>query len=229
MQLQSPSFLSMQSDYRLRLRSSSLLDQPCDIKLSKRPLDSIVTNEGPSKRSYVASSSKQPSKSRVFPAVDSFVQRLANDSIRSKQIDNLSSSDELMSILSEEFNNIATVLESYLSCPDDLQQIRSTLRYTASYPSTFVHILLLPLLPELTPDSTPISNPRFKRTRNIFSTTMLTASLTVSFKYTRSPSHANPLDVSKKHFPLSWIGLFKDYSVMLFQKVQLPVWFSLIM
>jgi hypothetical protein len=30
--------------------------------------------------------------------------------------------------------------------------------------------------------STPISNPRFKRTRNIFSTTMLMASLTVSFK-----------------------------------------------
>src|SRR5271155_297342 len=153
MQLQSPSFLSMQSDYRLRLRSSSLLDQPRNIKLSKRPLDSIVTrNEGPSKRSYVASSSKQPSESRVFPAVDSFVQRLANDSIRSKQIDNISSSDELMSILSEEFNNIATLLESYLSCPDDRQQIRSTLCYTASYPSTFVHILLLPLLPELKPE-----------------------------------------------------------------------------
>jgi len=146
----------MQSHCRLRLHSSSLLDQPCNIKLFKWPLDSIVTNEGPSKRSYVASSSKQPSESRVFPAVDSFVQRLANDSIRSKQIDNLSSSDELMSILSEEFNNIATVLESYLSCPDDLQQIRSTLRYTASYPSTFVHILLLPLLPELKPeDFTP--------------------------------------------------------------------------
>src|SRR5271168_1279327 len=137
----------MQSD--CRIHSSSLPDQPPN---SERPLDSIVTNEGPSKRSYVASSSKQPSESRVFPAVDSFVQRLANDSIRSKQIDNLSSSDELISILSEEFNNIATVLESYLSCPDDLQQIRSTLRYTASYPSTFVHILLLPLLPELKPE-----------------------------------------------------------------------------
>src|SRR5271155_5779314 len=150
MQLQSPSSSpSMQSDYRLRLRSSSLLDQPRNIKLSKRPLDSIVMNEGPSKRSYVASSSKQPSESCVFPAVGSFVQRLANDSIRSKQIDNLSSSDELISILGEEFNNVATVLESYLSCPDDLQQIRLTLRYTASYSSTFVHILLtLPLLPE---------------------------------------------------------------------------------
>src|SRR5271168_2327573 len=164
----------MQSD--CRIHSSSLPDQPPN---SERPLDSIVTNEGPSKRSYVAPSSKQPSESRVFPAVDSFIQCLANDSICSKQIDNLSSSDELISILSKEFNNIATVLESYLSCPDDLQQIRSTLRYTASYPSTFVHILLLPLLPELTPDSTPISNPRFKRTRNIFSTMMLTASLTV--------------------------------------------------
>src|SRR5271155_443391 len=151
MQLQSPSSSpSMQSDYRLRLRSSSLLDQPRNIKLSKRPLDSIVTNEGPSKRSYVASSSKQPSESRVFPAVDSFVQRLANDSIGSKQIDNLSSSDELISILSEDFNNIATVLESYLSCPNHLQQIRSTRRYTASYPFTFIHILLLPLLLELT-------------------------------------------------------------------------------
>src|SRR5271156_5103407 len=157
MQFQSPSFPSMQSDYRLRLHSSFLLDLPRNIKLSKRPLDSIVTNEGPSKRSYVASSSKQPSESRVFPAVDSFVQRLANDSICSKQIDNLSSFDELISILSEEFNNIATVLESYLSCPDDLQQIRSTLRYTASYPSTFVHILLLPLLPELTPEHLNLS------------------------------------------------------------------------
>src|SRR5271156_3140866 len=104
MQFQSPSFPSMQSDYRLRLHSSFLLDLPRNIKLSKRPLDSIVTNEGPSKRSYVASSSKQPSESRVFPAVDSFVQRLANDSFRSKQIDNLnlSSSDELISILGEE-------------------------------------------------------------------------------------------------------------------------------
>jgi len=137
----------MQSD--CHLHSSSLPDQPPN---SERPLDSIVTNEGPSKRSYVASSSKQPSESRVFPAVDSFVQRLANDSICSKQIENLSSSDEVISILGEEFNNVATVLESYLSCPDHLQQIRSTLRYTASYPSTFVHILLwLPLLPELTP------------------------------------------------------------------------------
>jgi hypothetical protein len=54
-----------------------------------------------------ATSSKQPSESRVFPAVDSFVQRLANDSIRSKKIDNLSSSDELISILGEEFNNVA--------------------------------------------------------------------------------------------------------------------------
>src|SRR5271156_1080862 len=149
MQLQSPSFPSMQSDGRLRLRSSSLLDQPRNIKLSKRPLNSIATNEGPSKRSYVASSSKQPSKSRVFPAVDSFVQRLANDSIRSKQIDNLSSSDELTSILGEEFNNVATVLESYLSYPDHPRQIRSTLRYIASYPSAFVHILLLPLLLEI--------------------------------------------------------------------------------
>jgi hypothetical protein len=70
----------MQSD--CPLHSSSLPDQPRDIKLSKRPLDSIVTNEGPSKRS----SSKQPSESRVFPAVDSFVQRLAKDSICSKQI-----------------------------------------------------------------------------------------------------------------------------------------------
>ena len=138
----------MQSD--CSLHSLSLPDQPRDIKLSKRPLDSIVTNEGPSKRSYVASSSKQPPESRVFPAVDSFVQRLANDSIRSKQIDNLSSSDKWISILGEEFNNVATDLESYLSCSDDLQQIRSTLRYTASYPSTFVHILLLPLLPDLT-------------------------------------------------------------------------------
>ena len=129
----------MQSD--CSFPSSSLPDQARDIKLSKRPLDSIVTNEGPSKRSYVASSSKQPSESRVFPAVDSFVRRLANDSIPSKQIDNLSSSDELISILGEEFNKVATVLESYLSCPDDLQQIRSTLRYTVSYPSTFVHIL----------------------------------------------------------------------------------------
>src|SRR5271168_5046341 len=149
MQLQSPSFPSMQSHCRLRLHSSSLLDQPCNIKLFKWPLDSIVTNEGPSKRSYVASSSKQPSESCVFPAVDSFVQCLANDSIRSKQIDNLSSSDELTSILGEEFNNVATVLESYLSYPDHPRQIRSTLRYTASYPSAFVHILLLPLLPEL--------------------------------------------------------------------------------
>jgi hypothetical protein len=140
----------MQSD--CSLHSSSLPDQPRDIKLSKRPLDSIVTNEGPSKCSYVASSSKQPSESRVFPAVDSFVQRLANDSIRSKQIDNLSSSDKWISILGEEFDNVATVLESYLSCPDDLQQIQSTLRYTVSYPSTFVHILLLPMLPELTPE-----------------------------------------------------------------------------
>src|SRR5271170_4219393 len=57
--------------------------------------------------SAVASSSKQPSESRVFPAVDSFVQRLANDSIRSKQVDNLSPSDELISILGEEFNNVA--------------------------------------------------------------------------------------------------------------------------
>src|SRR5271154_6279947 len=152
MQFQSPSFPSMQSDYRLRLHSSFLLDLPRNIKLFKRPLDSIVTNEGPSKRSYVVSSSKQPSPLCVFPAVDSFVQRLANDSIGSKQIDNLSSSDELISILGEDFNNIATVLESYLSCPDHLQQIRSTRRYTASYPSTFVHILLLPLLPELTPE-----------------------------------------------------------------------------
>jgi hypothetical protein len=158
MQLQSPSFLSMQSDYRLRLCSSSLLDQPRNIKLSKRPLDSIVTNEGPSKRSYVASSSKQPSESRVFPAVDSFVQRLANDSIRTgKQIDNISSSDELISIVGEEFNNVATVLESYLSYPDHLRQIRSTLCYTASYPSTFVHILLLPLLPELMPEHLDLS------------------------------------------------------------------------
>jgi hypothetical protein len=57
--------------------------------------------------SVVASSSKQPSESRVFPAVDSFVQRLANDSIRSKQIGNPSSSDELISILGEESNNVA--------------------------------------------------------------------------------------------------------------------------
>ena len=57
--------------------------------------------------SAVASSSKQPSESSVFPAVDSFVQRLANDSIRSKKIDNLSSSDEMISILGEEFNNVA--------------------------------------------------------------------------------------------------------------------------
>jgi hypothetical protein len=103
---------SMQSG--CRLYSSSLPDQPRNNKLSKRPLDSIVTNEGPSKRSYVASSSKQPSESRVFPEVDSFVQRLANDSIRSKQIDNLSSSDKLISILGEEFNNVATVI-SFLS------------------------------------------------------------------------------------------------------------------
>ena len=60
------------------LRSSSLPDP------SKRPLRSIVTNEGPSKRSYVASSSKQPS--RVFPAVDSFIRRLPNDSFWSKRI-----------------------------------------------------------------------------------------------------------------------------------------------
>ena len=159
----------------------------------------MTISEGPSKCSYVASSSKQPW--RVFPAVDSSVRRLANDSICSKRIhpiiDHFSSSNELISIPGEEFNNGATILDAYLSDPDHLQRICSTLRYTASYPSTFVHILLLPLLPELTPDSTPISNPRFKRTRNIFSTTMLTASLTVSFKYTRSPSHANPLDVSK--------------------------------
>jgi hypothetical protein len=103
---------SMQSG--CRLYSSSLPDQPRNNKLSKRPLDWIVTNEGPSKRSYVASSSKQPSESRVFPEVDSFVQRLANDSIRSKQIDNLSSSDKLISILGEEFNNVATVI-SFLS------------------------------------------------------------------------------------------------------------------
>ena len=63
-QLESPSFPSMQSD--CSLHSLSLPDQPRDIKLSKRPLDSIVTNEGPSKRSYVASSSKQPPESRVF-------------------------------------------------------------------------------------------------------------------------------------------------------------------
>src|SRR5271155_4822799 len=63
-------------------------------------------------------------RSRVVPARSpSLVQRLANDSIRSKQMDNLSSSDELISILDEEFNNVATVLESYLSCPDHLQQI----------------------------------------------------------------------------------------------------------
>src|SRR5271156_2247894 len=152
MQLQSPSFPSMQSNCRLRLHSSSLLDQPRNIKLSKWPLDSIVTNEGPSKRSYVASSSKQPSESRVFPAVDSFVRRLANDSIRSKRIrpiiDNFSS-DKLISIVGEEFNNVATVLGSYLSYPDHPRQIRSTLRYTASYPSPFVHILLLPLLLEI--------------------------------------------------------------------------------
>ena len=55
-------------------------------------------------------------------------------------------------MLGEEFNNVATILDSYLSGPDHLQQIRSTLRYTASYPSTFVHILLLPLLPELMPE-----------------------------------------------------------------------------
>jgi hypothetical protein len=103
---------SMQSG--CRLYSSSLPDQPRNNKLSKRPLDSIVTNEGPSKRSYVASSSKQPSESRVFPEIDSFVQRLTNDSIRSKQIDNLSSSDKLISILGEEFNNVATVI-SFLS------------------------------------------------------------------------------------------------------------------
>src|SRR5271168_1810853 len=91
-----------------------------------------------------------------FPVVDSFVRHLANYSIRSKHIrpiiDNFSSSDELISIVGEEFNNVATVLESYLSCPDHLRQIRSTLRYTASYLSTFVHILLLPLLPELMPE-----------------------------------------------------------------------------
>src|SRR5271168_671242 len=125
MQLQCPSFPSMQSDCRLRLQSSSLLDQPRKIKLSKWPLDSIVTNEGPSKRFYVASSSKQPSESRVFPAVDSFVQRLANDSIRSKQMDNLSSSDKLISILGEEFNNVATVLESYPVLANEWTQIRS--------------------------------------------------------------------------------------------------------
>ena len=146
--MKSPSFFpSIRSDRRLR--SPSLPDP------SKRHLGSIVTNEGPSKCSYVASSSKQPS--HVFPAVDSFVRRLANDSIRSKRIrpiiDNFSSSDELIFIVGEEFNNVATVLESYLSCPDHLRQIRSTLRYyTASYPSTFVHILLLPLLPELMPE-----------------------------------------------------------------------------
>ena len=66
-QLESPSFPSMQSD--CRLHSWSHPDQPPNIKLSKRPLDSIVTTEGPSKRSYVASSSKQHSESRVFPAV----------------------------------------------------------------------------------------------------------------------------------------------------------------
>src|SRR5271168_951923 len=146
----------MQSD--CRIHSSSLPDQPPN---SERPLDSIVTNEGPSKRSYVASSSKQPSESRVFPAVDSFVRHLANDSIRGKRIHpiiaNFSSSDELISIVGEEFNNVATVLESYLSYPDHLRQIRSTLRYTASYPSTFVHILLLALLPELMPEHLDLS------------------------------------------------------------------------
>jgi len=151
----------MQSHCRLRLHSSSLLDQPCNIKLFKWPLDSIVTNEGPSKRSYVASSSKQPSESRVFPAVDSFVRHLANDSIRSKRIrpiiDNFSFSDELITIVGQEFNNIATVLESYLSYPDHPRQIRSTLRYTASYPSAFVHILLLPLLLELTSEHLDLS------------------------------------------------------------------------
>ena len=140
----------MQSD--CRLHSSSLPDQRApNIKVSKRPLDSIVTNEGPSKRSCVAvSSSNRPSESRVYPAVESFVQRLANDSICRTQIDKPSSSDELISILGEEFDNVATILESYLSCPDDHRQIRSKFRYTACYPSTFVHILLLPLLPDLT-------------------------------------------------------------------------------
>ena len=56
--------------------------------------------------------------------------------------------NELTSILGEEFNNVATVLESYLS---------STLRYIASYPSAFVHILLLPLLPELTSEHLDLS------------------------------------------------------------------------
>src|SRR5271155_179837 len=136
----------MRSDHHLR--SPSLPDP------SKQHLGSIVTNEGSSKCSYVASSSKQPS--RVFPSVDSSVRRLANGSVCSKcihpMIDDFSSSNELISILGEEFNNIATVLESYLSCPDHLQQIRSTRRYTASYQFTFVHILLLPLLLELTPE-----------------------------------------------------------------------------
>src|SRR5271155_3724395 len=136
------------------MRSDRHLRSPSLPDLSKWYLGSIVTNEGPSKCFYVVCSSKQPS--RVFPAVDSFVRRLANDGIRSKRIcpiiDNFSSSDELIFIVSEEFNNVATVLESYLSCPDHLRQIQSTLRYTASYPSTFVLILLLPLLLELMPE-----------------------------------------------------------------------------
>src|SRR5271170_1444658 len=136
------------------MRSDRCLRSPSLPDPSKWYLGSIVTNEGPSKCSYVASSSNQPS--RVFPAGDSFVRHLANYSIRSKSIrpiiDNFSSSDELISIVGEEFNNVATILKSYLSCPDHLQQIRLTLRYTASYPSTFVHILLLPLLPELIPE-----------------------------------------------------------------------------
>ena len=149
-QLESSSLPSMQSDRRLR--SSSVPDQRVpNIKLSERPLDSIVTNEGPSKRSCVAvSSSNRPSESRVYPAVESFVQRLANDSICRTQIDKPSSSDELISILGEEFDKVATILESYLSRPDDHRQIRSKFRYTACYPSTFVHILLLSLLPGLT-------------------------------------------------------------------------------
>src|SRR5271170_3291380 len=138
------------------MRSDRCLRSPSFPDPSKWYLGSIVTNEGSSKCFYyVACFSNQPS--RVFPAVDSFVRRLANHSIHSKRIcpiiDNFSSSDELIFIVGEEFNNLATVLESYLSCPDHLRQIRSTLcYYTASYPFTFVHILLLPLLPELIPE-----------------------------------------------------------------------------